>query len=257
MKRWIAGLVAAILASSSYCFAQAEAEAPKTDANAPAAAPAATPAGETAKPDANAPAAATGAPKPMVVPHAWQFEFEFEPLAAIQVQLGADKKPRLYWYLRYTVTNKGDSDQVFVPEFVLYTNTGQVMRAGQQTPSDVFAAVQKLFKDPMMKRQTSVTRKLLSGEDNAQSSAAIWTDFDPNAGAVDIFIGGLSGEVLSVPLPMPVTVTETDWKGEKQTVTRTKALLAKTLHLRFEVPGEAAARTRVKPKLVLKEWVMR
>jgi hypothetical protein len=245
--------MAAVLAAGPACFAWAapEAEAPKPTARTDANAPKAEASAPTAKP------AFLGVAKPRVVPQTWQFEFESDPLAPIEVQIGLEKKPRLYWYLRYTVTNRGDSDQVFVPELILYTDTGQVLRAGQQTPSDVFNALQKLYRDPMMKRQTAVTRKLLSGDDNAHSSVAMWPDFDPNAGTVDIFIGGLSGEVLSVPLPTPVTMTETNWKGEKQTVTRTKALLSKTLHLRFEVPGEAGARARVKPNLVLKEWVLR
>jgi len=240
MRRFLTCLVAAAAAAlaASLCVAQ-EGEAK------PAAAPTTQPAGVQAP------------PKPMVVPQYWQFDLDAEPLLPIELKLPGSAQPQLFWYLRYTVTNKGGGDHVFVPEFVLYADTGEIIRTGQRTSTQVFLEIQKLYKDPLMNRQTAVTRKLLSGEDNAQSSVAIWPDFDPNAGTVDIFIGGLSGETKKIPLPAPIQVVETDWKGERHTVTRSEMILSKTLHLRYEVPGQASARKFVKPRLVLKEWVMR
>lgn len=198
-----------------------------------------------------------GPPKPTPVPLQWEFKFEHEPLRCIPLRLPDDPRPRLFWYLRYTVTNLTDEDHVFVPEFVLYTDTGQVLRAGQSVPTKVFGAIKELYNDPLLKTQTSVTRKILRGRDNAQSGVAIWRDFDPQAGTVDLFVGGLSGETVSIRLPEPVKVTETNWKGEQKTVTKDKLILSKTLHLRYAVPGEQAARRGVQPKLVEKDWVMR
>jgi len=86
---------------------------------------------------------------------------------------------------------------------------------------------------------------------------AIWPDFDAKAGALDIFIGGLSGETVAVDLPQPVKVTETNYKGETSTVIKNRVILAKTLHLHYEVPGEKSARGDVTPRLTKKEWVMR
>ncbi|MCD6303703.1 MAG: hypothetical protein J7M21_01930 [Planctomycetes bacterium] len=205
-----------------------------------------------------APAAPAGTyPKPMLVPLQWQFDIDLDPLRPITFRRPGSDKPQLYWYLRYTVTNNSDTDQVFVPEFALYTDTGQLLRAGQQTPTAVFFKIKKLLNDPLLKQETSLTRKLLRGRDNAQTGVAIWPDFDPNAGAVDIFIGGLSGETVVIDLPEPVQTVETNWRGVSRTVTRNKLILAKTLHLRYLIPGEKAARWRARPRLVRREWVMR
>ena len=196
-------------------------------------------------------------PKPDVVPLDWEFKIELDSLRSIPVRLAGKKGDQLFWYLRYTVTNLSKADHIFVPEFVLYTDTGQVIRAGQRTPTSVFAAIKKLHNDPLLKTQTSMTRKVLIGQDNAKASVAIWPDFDPNAGSIDIFIGGLSGETRAIHLPKPVQAVEMDWRGSKKTVSKTRLLLAKTLRLRYAVPGEKSGRRHVRPPLVKKEWVMR
>lgn len=199
----------------------------------------------------------TGPPKPTVVPLTWEFGIEYDELRPIAVKLLGRDKPQLFWYLRYTVTNRSDREHFFVPEFVLYTNTGQLLRAGRNTPTAVFFQIKKLHNDPLLKTQTSMTRKILLGQDNAKAGVGIWPDFDPNTGIVDVFIGGLSGETKSIALPKPVQITETDLKGKKRTVSKSRLLLAKTLHLRYRVPGEAANRLHVRPKLLKKQWVMR
>jgi hypothetical protein len=198
-------------------------------------------------------------PKPTVVPLHWQFDIELDQLRSIPIALPGNGKARqqLFWYLRYTVTNNSGEDHIFVPEFVLYTSTGQLIRAGRRAPTSVFYQIKKLHNDPMLKTQTSMTRKVLCGQDNAKSGVAIWPDFDARAGSVDIFITGLSGETKAIDLPKPIQVVETDWKGQKRTVTKTRLILAKTLHLHYAIPGEKAARRDVVPKLVTREWVMR
>ncbi len=210
----------------------------------------------TTQPAATQPAAG-GPPKPNVVPLQWEFTVELDRLRAIPVRLQGQKEDQLFWYLRYTVINRSDADHFFVPEFVLYTDTGQLVRAGRKVPTAVFYAIKKLHNDPMLKTQTSMTRKILLGEDNAKSGVAIWPDFDARAGMVDIFIAGLSGETKAIELPKPVQVVETDWKGNKRTVTKTRLLLSKTRHLRYSIPGEKSGRRKVVPKLVKKQWVLR
>jgi len=198
-------------------------------------------------------------PKPTVVPLHWEFNIELDQLRSILVVLpekGTDKE-QLFWYLRYTVTNNSGEEHIFVPEFVLYAGTGQLIRAGRRAPTSVFYRIKKLHNDPMLKTQTSMTRKLLCGQDNARSGVAVWPDFDAAAGSVDIFITGLSGETKAIDLPKPIQVVETDWQGNKKTVTKTRLILAKTLHLQYAVPGEKAARKDVVPKLLKRQWVMR
>jgi hypothetical protein len=124
-------------------------------------------------------------------------------------------------------------------------------------PSAVFDAIKQIYNDPLMKEMTDMTGKFLQGEDNAKEGVAIWTDFDPAAGAFDIFVGGLSGESAEVQLPVPVTVTEMDYTGQTRTVTKEKLVLTKTLQLSYAISGEAAARPRTKAKPTAKQWVMR
>jgi len=196
-------------------------------------------------------------PKPLVVPLEWQFEIELGKLRPIVVKLPDKDGDQVFWYLRYTVTNKSDGDHILVPEFILYTDTGKVIRSGKKTPGSVFDKIRKLYNDPLMKRPTSMTGKLLQGQDNAKSSAAIWPDFDPNAGQVSIFVGGLSGETASIPLPSPITVVQADWRGREKTVTKDHLLLVKTLELQYNIPGEKSARRFLTPRLIKKRWVMR
>jgi len=197
------------------------------------------------------------APKPSEVQVSWQLDFEFEPPRTIQVRLPGQARPKTFWFMRYIVTNRTGEDQIFVPDFVLYTDTGQVLRAGRNVPTAVFKAIQEAYDEPLMKEMTAMTGKLLQGEDNARQSVAIWPDFDPQAGGFDIFVGGLSGETAEIELPAPITVTEMDYTGTVRTVTKDRLVLTKTLDLKYAIPGEAEARTTTEPKLKARTWIMR
>jgi hypothetical protein len=144
-----------------------------------------------------------------------------------------------------------------VPDFALYTDTGHLMRAGKKAPNVVFEAIKKRHNNPHLKDMVAITGKLLFGEDNAKDGVAIWRDFDPQAGAFDIFVGGLSGEILEIKLPKPITVTRTDDDGKKVTKEVSMLRLTKTYHLRYKIPGEARARGRTLAKLISKKWIMR
>ena len=193
------------------------------------------------------------APKPLPLPTKWQLEFKYESPQPIRLYLPGKAKPQLFWYLRYTVANNTQADQLFTPSFLLYTGTGQLLPAN--APTLVFNAVKKHHNDPLLKRDTA--GRLLRGADNAKRGVAIWPDFDPEAGSFDIFIGGLSGETFVVDLPKPVTITETEADGTVKQVKKTTLELSKTLRISYTVPGEASARIRVKAKMVSTAWIMR
>lgn len=196
-------------------------------------------------------------PKPLTVPQQWQFDVEIGDLRPISVRLPDKTEDQIFWYLRYTVTNRSGEDRTFVPEIILYTDTGEIIRSGKRTPMVVFDKIKAVYNDTLMKVPTAMTGTLIQGEDNAKGSVAIWPDFDPNAGKVSIFLGGLSGETVSVKLPAPITVVEPDWQGKEHSVTKDKLLLTKTLELQYAVPGEKTARRHLAPKLVKQQWVMR
>lgn len=196
-------------------------------------------------------------PKPSQVPVSWQLEFEYQHVRSITLSLPGEKKPRTFWYLLYTVTNRTGSEQVFVPDFVLYTDTGQVLRAGQGVSTVVFKAVEKRHNNPLLMNLGRMTGRILQGEDNAKDGVAIWRNFDPAARKFDVFAGGLSGERARVKLPSPIEVTEQAEDGTPRKVTKTEITLIKTLRLSYAIPGEAAARPRTLPTPLKKDWVMR
>lgn len=196
-------------------------------------------------------------PKPSVIPVSWELDFSFETPRMITLKLPGEQRVQRYWYMLYKITNRTDKDQIFVPDFLLYTDTGQILRGGERIPAAVFQEIQKLHNNPLLVDIAAITGRILQGEDNARESAAIWRDFDPQARAFDVFVGGLSGERARVTLPAPVRVLVAQEGGGKVEVTQAELLLAKTLLLSYSLPGEAAARDRTEPELLRREWVMR
>ncbi len=202
---------------------------------------------------------AQSAPKPSDVPFTWQLEIRIPgPPQPIRVQAPGKSRPETFWFLRYTITNRTGRDQVFVPDFVLYTDTGQLIRAGRGVPGAVFEKIKKTFGNDLLRDKMAMTGKLLQGAGLARDGVAIWRDIDANAAAIDIFVGGLSGETAEVTLPVPISLVVTDLKtGRKKTVKKNKAVLNKTLRLHYNLPGDVTARFRILATLISKTWVMR
>lgn len=196
-------------------------------------------------------------PKPNIVPKAWELEFTYEVPRPITLKISGEDKCQTFWYMLYRVINETGKDQIFVPDFTLYTDTGQVIKAGEHVPSLVFAAVQKLHNNPLLVDLPAATGRILQGEDNSKFGVAIWRDIDPKARRFDIFVSGLSGEREKIALPEPVKKVELDREGNKKEITTDEAILAKTLKLSYFMPGEAESRTNSLPRLDKKEWVMR
>lgn len=213
------------------------------------------------------PGPAMTAPKPSTIPLTWEIEFDSLAPRAIMVRPEGEATPRLFWYVKYTVTNhyrdkEGKShDLAYTPSFTLYTDTGEVIKANMAVPESVYQQIVKVENDPLMISASGMTGKenqLLGGADNAKTSVAVWPDYDPAAGQFDIFVGGLSGENRTIVLQEPVTETTKDiLTGQSTSTTVDKIVLVKTLQLTYSVPGEAGARKQVSPTLVAKKWVMR
>lgn len=191
--------------------------------------------------------------KPRLVPVSWELEFEYKDPQSITIRLPGDKRAQTYWYVLYTVTNRTGADRNFVPNFIMYTDTGEILRAGRNVPALLFEEIQKRHNNPLLLDMAAIAARLLQGEDNAKDGVAIWPDFDSKARGFDIFVGGISGEKVTIKLPAPIK--EVDNNGKE--VTRTEVTLFKTLHLTYLLPGEAAARPRTKPELLAKQWIMR
>ncbi|MCE5327626.1 MAG: hypothetical protein LLG01_14565 [Planctomycetaceae bacterium] len=197
-------------------------------------------------------------PKPSEAQFKWQFDFRYDPPRPIQVTLPGEKTKRTFWYVIFTVTNRTGVDRSYVPAFELYTDTGQLMAAGRNTPTFVFNKIKELHNLPLLVTMTSLIDKtLLQGEDNARHSVAVWQDIDPAAGGFDIFVGGLSGETAVVKLPQPVKTMQYDSRGQAKEVMTDQLLLTKQLQLTYKLPGEASARVYNPAVFAGKQWVMR
>jgi len=195
------------------------------------------------------------APRPRVIPEAWQLNFIYSNPRAIRLKLQGQEEPQTFWYMIYTVINQTGEDRRFRPEFVLYTQSGDLHRAGWGVRAGAFSTIKKLHNEPLLR--ATVSGKLLQGEDNAKHGVAIWPDFDPQSETADIFIGGLSGETADVTLPKPIKKVIRTRKGETKTIIKTKITLSRTLQLRFKFAGGVGSRHLNPPTLVDATWVMR
>ncbi len=199
------------------------------------------------------------APAPDAAAHRWELEFTNETPTPIMVQLPGTDKAQLFWYMRFTVTNRTGEDQIFSPKVALYTNTGELIQANAGAAGDpaVFAAIKKIHNNPLLVDLTDCTGKLLQGQDNAKDSVVIFPNFDPKASRFDIFVGGLSGETAVIKLPKPIKVMRMDPDGKDVEVETDKLTLTKTIDLKYTLGTEFKKRLSAEVRLASKEWVMR
>jgi hypothetical protein len=200
---------------------------------------------------------ATTAPKPSEISSSWELDFEYDHPKRIEVRVPGETQPRAFWFMLYRVVNQTGADQVFSPELALYTDTGQLLRQGSGVPSAVFQEIQRIYNDPLLRKQSNMVGRLLQGTDNSKRGVAIWQDIDPNAGAFSVFFSGLSGETVEVDLPVPIEYTVTDITGEEQVIQRDSLRLTRTLQLQYDLLGETGSRGPGSIRFRKRSWVMR
>ncbi|NQU76511.1 MAG: hypothetical protein HQ546_09390 [Planctomycetes bacterium] len=200
---------------------------------------------------------AVSAPQPKAVPTDWQFEFTFKAPQPIQVRVPGIEEIQTYWYVLYTVTNNTGSDRTFVPDFTLYTDTGQIVHGGEGAWPSVFEEIQGRHNNPLLQVVSGMTGALLQGQEYAKDGVAIFRDFDPAARAFDLFIGGLSGETIKISLPRKVMVSRADVEGRETLILDNNIVLRRTLHLSYKLPSEAAARFATPAIVHSRQWIMR
>lgn len=200
---------------------------------------------------------APAAPKANNVQDTWTLEVDYTSPQPVMIKVPGKKNPKLFWYFIYTVTNRTGEDQMFTPEIVLYTGTGQIIQAGAQINPYVYRKIKKIHNDPLLLDDLSITGKLLQGADNVKSGIVVFPNFDTKASSFDIFFGGLSGGSVLVKLPSPIEVTTFSLDGKIKKVKKDSVILAKTLQLKYRIGTEARDRAGAKVKLIRKGWVMR
>ncbi len=197
------------------------------------------------------PAAAAPTPALVPPPGTWQLEVEFhgDP-QRIEILLPGDAKPKIYWYLLYTIINNTGQDLDFYPEFYLYTDTFKLYNADINPRKEVFDQIHSRYEKniPLLEHPSKITGKILQGKDNARDSVAVFEEFDPQAKKAYIFIAGLSNE--TAPVQYPVSGGE-DGKKIKE------VLLRKTLMLEYHVPGDAITPEKRVMLYRNRQWIMR
>jgi hypothetical protein len=210
------------------------------------------------------PASDVGAgPEPSPTPIAWELEFKFLDPRRIEVQLPDTGESEVYWYLVYTVANRSDRSQFFFPTFQIVTEDLQVFNSDTGISKLVFEAIKERHKQthPELVHPTKAIGELLAGADNARESVAIWRQIDLSLNSFMVYVAGLSGETRFVRNPAyDPNKPETLERGPdgKEVVHNPKHFtLRKTLEIRYNLPGSAAARPLAEPERRQMRWVMR
>lgn len=186
------------------------------------------------------PSALHAAPEPSIVPRAWEFDFTFQAPRPIAIR-DIDGQYHWFWYMTYKVVNNSGTEQMFIPEFTIATDTGKIIAAGSKLPSSLFPAIKAKLQNPLLLSPVDVVGRLLQGEDNARESVAVWPAFEDDVDAISVFVGGLSGETIALPHPL----------------TGDPVLLRKTMKVDYAMPGSSGT-PQVQPMLMRSsEWVMR
>jgi hypothetical protein len=160
-------------------------------------------------------------PTPSKYPITWELSFDHQLIKRIVVKPDGSNVPKAYWYLKYTVTNKSDKEQTFLPAFEMLTDDGRVIRSDKSIPVKVFNEIKKTEGNKYLIPALKVGGELRLGEDEAKESVAIWEEPTPEMGRFSVFVTGLSGETAEVKMP-----------------TGKKAILRKTLQLNYLIRGD-------------------
>ncbi len=206
--------------------------------------------------------------QPSPTPVSWELEFKFLDPRRIEVQLPGSDKPETYWYMVYTVTNTGQRAQRFFPIFQFVTDDLKIYNMDVGISPLVFDAIKERHKltHKYLVHPTKAVGTLLTGDDNARESVAVWRDVDmpPSVNGFRIYVAGLSGESRLVPNPkydpkQPETrlVKDESGKDREEPVNPKAFTLRKTLELRYNLPGSPDARATVDAERGEMRWIMR
>jgi len=205
-------------------------------------------------------------PEPSPSPISWELEFKFDDPKRIEIQLPESDRPEVFWYMVYTVTNTSPRSQRFFPIFQLVTEDLRIYDTDMGISPLVFDAIRERHRltHKYLVHPTKVIGALLSGDDNARESVAVWRQVDLNLNSVDIYVAGLSGETRFIPNPAydpdkPETemITGPDGREREVKVNPKYFTLRKTLEIRYTLPGSPAARPAAVPERTGVRWIMR
>lgn len=205
-------------------------------------------------------------PEPSPRPVSWELDFRFLDPKRIEVALPGTGRTETYWYMVYTVVNRSPRAQRLFPIFQIVTEDLVVHDTDMGISPLVFDAIKERYAitHKYLVPPTKAYGALLSGEDNARESVAVWRDINLEQNSFKVFVAGLSGELRFVPNPRydpnrPETGVTAGSDGRPQQVeTNPKYFtLRKTLEIQYNLPGSPAARPGVSPERGATRWIMR
>jgi hypothetical protein len=205
-------------------------------------------------------------PQPSPYITSWELEFKFLDPQRIEVQLPGADRPEVYWYLVYTVTNPGPRSRRFFPMFQIVTENLQAFDTDMGISPLVFDAIRQRHKitHKYLVDPTRVIGALLSGDDNARESVAIWRNIDLTLNSFTVYVAGLSGETQFLPNPSydpqkpeKERMTASDGQARVAVTNPQQFTLRKTLEIRYTLPGSPAARPEATPERTAVRWIMR
>lgn len=168
-------------------------------------------------------------PEPSKYPVSWELKFEYDTPRRVVVEIPGSDVPKAYWYMTYTVTNKTDKEQEFLPVFTLVTKAGKVVRSDKGVPKAVFDKIKARSGNKLLESPIKIAQTILVGDDEAKDGVAIWEEPEAEMGSFSIFVGGLAGEHTALTDSNGQPVMNKDGKP---------IILFKTLQLDYTVSGD-------------------
>jgi hypothetical protein len=189
-------------------------------------------------------AAAGLAPEPSPVARRWELKVDVGPMRVTSIEVNGQPKP--FMYLTYHVVNKSGKDLLFAPSFDLAFGSGKPVRSGRDVPSEVTSTIVGKLEDPFVQDQISIIGTLLQGDEHARDGVVIWPAESLEPSKLAMYAAGFSGETATIDLP---SATEA---GKKE-----KAVLRKTLMIRYAPGGEITGRGDKPIEVAEQRWIMR
>lgn len=176
-------------------------------------------------------------PVPSSFPIRWELEFQPGPLRLYTDELENEH----YWYFTYTVINRTGQDRIWAPNFVLFTDAGEIRTSGQDVPNRITNEIYDMLGNELIETQYAILGEILQGREHAKDGLVIWPAKSMSVTELSLFVSGISGETARVTNPI---------SGETQ-------LLRKTLQRNYTIPGNPAARGSKPAEMTEQRWIFR
>lgn len=210
---------------------------------------------------AGATALAQKHPEPSPYPISWELRFEYHIPKRIVVDVPGSAHPVAYWYLKYEVSNPGTEPVDFVPQFEMLADDGRVIRGDRAIPAPVFQAIKIRERNKLLEPANKIEGRLLPGDDQAKEGVAIWKEPAARMKTFSIFVGGLSGESVTLKRGTDGKLQTIDPKksGEqlKGVAEKDIVIVRKSMHLTFHVAGDEVRPGEDPVEAKSETWVMR